>query len=947
MYAFRRHLVFICLRWVLILVIALTGIGTANRLTQAQDSAPVAAQSAPVPPETHLSNASRLSTMQPSENARQQLAPKSVRRINAPSGFPPLENISKISTNGFQTCALVNPGAVKCWGSNSDGQLGNNDTLDSSVPVDVSGLQSGIIAVATGYYHACALTSAGAVKCWGSNSGGQLGNSSVVSSNVPVDVSGLSSGVVAISAGGSFTCARTNFGAAKCWGYNNVGQLGNNDTVSSSVPVNVVGLGSGVSAISLGYAHACALTNIGAIKCWGSNTYGQLGDNSTTTSGVPVDVFGLSSNMSEISVGAFHTCARTSTGALKCWGYNGSGQLGNNSTANSSVPADVNGMGSGVIAIANGGYHVCALINTGAVKCWGYNLYGQLGNNSTTNSSVAVDVNGLGSGSGISAITTGLYQSCALTNNSTAKCWGGNAQGQLGIGTAASSFDPVNVSGLGSAMRAVTTGAFHACALSDAGVVRCWGRNVEGELGNTSTENSTIPVDVSGLGSGASAISAGGYHSCGLTNSGVAQCWGYNYYGQLGNTSTTNSSLPVDVSGLGSAATAIASGTYHTCALASGSAAKCWGYNGDGELGNGGTTSSTIPVNVSGLGSGVSAIATRAYHTCALIAGGVAKCWGYNGYGELGNGGVTSSPVPVNVSGLGAGLTGITVGGYHTCALTSSGAVKCWGRNTEGQLGSSSTVSSSVPVDVTGLSSGVTQITAGDYHTCAVTSVGAAKCWGWNGEGQLGNGNTISSSVPVDVTDLQTGVSAISAGYAYTCVRTQTGAIKCWGAGDFGQLGDGSAWKATPVDVVANNTAVPGITYLPLAYARYPVYFDGPLEQEPNDTPAMANGPIRLNTVYNGQANDQSDYYYFNLTTNGTVIVTLNGHNAEDAKCNQQPCLQLHLRDSANTLLTYDFQKPYQIISPNLTAGLYYVRIFDASGAHNLSNLYSLSVSAP
>jgi alpha-tubulin suppressor-like RCC1 family protein len=221
-----------------------------------------------------------------------------------------------------------------------NGTLGNNGTAQSDVPVDVVGLTSGVQAISAGSTHTCALTSTGGVKCWGSDMYGQLGNNSTLDTHVPVDVVGLTSGVQAVSASGGYTCALTAAGGVKCWGYNGNGVLGNNGTAQSNVPVDVVGLTSGVQAVS-GYDHTCALTAAGGVKCWGYNWYGQLGDNGTAESDVPVDVVGLTSGVQAVGAGNGYTCALTAAGGVKCWGYNGNGVLGNGTTTNSTVPVDV------------------------------------------------------------------------------------------------------------------------------------------------------------------------------------------------------------------------------------------------------------------------------------------------------------------------------------------------------------------------------------------------------------------------------------------------------------------------------------------------------------------------------------------------------------------------------------------------------------------------------
>ena len=243
-------------------------------------------------------------------------------------------------------------------------------------------------------------------------------------------------------------------------------------------------------------------------------------------------------------------------------------------------------------------------------------------------------------------------------------------------------------------------------------------------------------------------VSSGGEHACALVSGGVAQCWGENYFGALGNGTKRDSSVPVTVRGIADA-TQISSGYYHTCALLPGGAVKCWGLNGEGELGDGTTEDSKVPVDVSGITGATRISADGGWHTCALLPGGAVKCWGNNDYGQLGNGSWASSSVPVDVSAI-ADATQVSVGGRHTCALVSGGAVKCWGHNGSGELGDGTWTDSSTPVRASGIT-GATQISAGVAHTCALVSGSDVTCWGLNRRGQLGNGTTTDSSIPVDV----------------------------------------------------------------------------------------------------------------------------------------------------------------------------------------------------
>ncbi len=349
-----------------------------------------------------------------------------------------------------------------------------------------------------------------------------------------------------------------------------------------------------------------------------------------------------------ITAGGDHTCAILSGGNVACWGRNNYGQLGNGTTTGSSVPVLVSGI-SGVTAIAAGGSHTCAIVAGGDVVCWGFNDAGELGNGTTSGLSPNPTPVAVSAITGATAIAAGLQDTCAVLGDGSIDCWGYNGQGELGNGTFTGSSTPVAVNGVTAATQ-IAVGGDHTCALLLDGSVDCWGNNGNGQLGDGQSNNvSAIPVQVSGL-AGATAMSAGAYHSCALVAGGV-ECWGSNIDGELGNETLTDSSTPVSVAVI-TGATAIAAGGDHTCALASGGV-ECWGSNVAGELGNGTTTYSSTPVPVSGI-TGVGAIASGDYHSCGLVPGGGVECWGSNGYGTLGNGWTTDSSTPVAVTGLSA-----------------------------------------------------------------------------------------------------------------------------------------------------------------------------------------------------------------------------------------------------------------------------------------------------
>ncbi len=721
----------------------------------------------------------------------------SVTRSDSTSNL--LAGILAIAAGPDHTCALTIEGGVKCWGANSSGQLGNDTTTSRWVPVDVIGLSSGVQAIAAGSRYTCALTTGDAVKCWGANWAGQLGDGTNSDRWTPIDVIGLSSDVQAIAAGSRHTCALSTSGAVKCWGDNSSGQLGDGSTTSPVLPVDVSGLDSNVQAIAAGASHTCALTVGGAVKCWGDNAAGQLGDGTTDGRLTPVDVSGLSNGVQAVTVGDSHTCASVTGGTVKCWGSNGSGRLGDGTTTDHATPVDVSGLND-VQAIVAGADHTCALTTGGAVKCWGANWAGQLGDGATADQWTPIDANGVNSD--MQAIAAGAAHTCALTTGGGVKCWGWNRSGQLGNGMTEDRWIPVDVSGLSSGVQAIAAGAGHNCALTAGGGVECWGWNEYGQLGDGTTIYQRGPAGVDGMTSGIEAIAAGGRYTCALTASGGVKCWGANELGQVGDGTTTDRWTPVNVSGLSSGVQAIAAGGRHTCALTLSGGVKCWGVNDAGQLGDGSTTNRLTPVNVSGLSNSIQAIAAGTNHTCALTIGGGVKCWGQNSAGQLGDGTSINRSTPVDVSGLTAGVQAIAAGAFHTCVLTTGGTVKCWGANWAGQLGDGTTSYHWTPADVSGLPSDVTGIIAGFDHSCALAA-NAVKCWGQNNSGQVGDGTIVNRLTPVNVSGMSTSIQALGAGERHTCALTTDGRVKCWGWNVVGQLGIDSDW--TPADVIVGS----------------------------------------------------------------------------------------------------------------------------------------------
>jgi alpha-tubulin suppressor-like RCC1 family protein len=336
---------------------------------------------------------------------------------------------------------------------------------------------------------------------------------------------------VVIEARSAHTCVVTAPGGVRCWGNNQFGYLGDGTTTTRDIPTSVVGLDSGVVDVAVGDEHACALTDEGIVKCWGRNTYGEVGDGTTRMRLTPVRVVGLPRGVQDISAGFGFTCAITAFQTVKCWGRNDAGQLGTDAVLASRSPVLVEGVTSTPIELASGTFHGCAVLDTGDLECWGGNKEGQLGTGDTVNrfeaTKVALD-------NPVSVVAGGVWHTCAISDG-LPWCWGANSNGQLGDGTTDQRLSPVPVTGGLSGVTDIATGQGHTCAVDGAGAAWCWGFDYSGVLGSGKYESiQPNPVPVYSLGEGVADIAVGDGHSCAVKVSGFTACWGSSSWSALG-----------------------------------------------------------------------------------------------------------------------------------------------------------------------------------------------------------------------------------------------------------------------------------------------------------------------------------------------------------------------------------------------------------------------------
>ncbi|MBL7256748.1 RCC1 domain-containing protein [Paractinoplanes lichenicola] len=599
-----------------------------------------------------------------------------------------------VATGSNHTCGIQTDSTLWCWGANAYGQLAQDPTATptSRVPVQVTfpGL-TGWATVSAGTEFTCATRTDGTLYCWGRNGQGQLGIGLTVPnpSSVPLAVSG--SGWTSVALGSQHACGLQGT-VLSCWGNGGSNRLGQANSTSYPSPATVAG---SWATLAVGQDHACGITLTGQLYCWGAGGNGRLGRGTTnsTTNG-PVPIGGAGDTWRSIAAGQAHTCGTQTDNSLYCWGTNTYGQVGDGTVTDQLSPVKIGASVWSAVAPGEIAAMTCAIRTDGTLWCWG-----------TTGLPLFKPLR-IGTGTTWHQAAAGDQFVCAVRDAGALYCFGQQNAGRLGAGDTANHFGPTPVTTTaGTAFSQVTAGQYHACAVGADTTLWCWGSATYGQTGQGNSTQQNGPAQVTSPATGWTSVSAGALFSCGIRADTTMYCWGNNVFGELAQGATsTPQSTPVPVTT--PAATGwvqVSAGFQHACALRTDTKVYCWGSNGSGRLGFGTSAAALVPTVISGPG-GYLTIGIATDHSCGIRDNGTLWCWGTGANGRLGVGSTADKYLPTQVTGSSAWRR-IGGGNPNTCGVRADNAVWCWGGNARGQLGLGSAYgdqTSPVPLGLSG-----------------------------------------------------------------------------------------------------------------------------------------------------------------------------------------------------------------------------------------------------
>jgi alpha-tubulin suppressor-like RCC1 family protein len=704
-----------------------------------------------------------------------------LKRVPEPPPVKTPDPGGRVAAGYLYTCSLHDDGTAWCWGRNLENEIQPAFAASVTTPQQIGTATWQSIASVS--LATCGVQPDQSAWCWGT-----LPASGFTADVEPVPIE-VDPGPIQRMYPGTFTtCELDAAGELSCRGNNRYGGLGDGTTTDRDTFAPIAEPGPW-QTVAQGWSHACAIKVDGSLWCWGDNGAGQLALPDPGPAVTPTRVG--SELWSDVAAALDSTCAITQDGHLRCWGANSFGQLGNGTTTAASLPTPVIVDGQDrdgwVHVRASWNDSICAVRDDDSLWCWGRSNHGESGVDAAKVVATPTQVPGAWS-----EIAVGYAHSCGRRSDGTVWCFGSDGFGELGDG-GTSVATPTPVPGMWSSVAVRDT---HTCAIDASKQLWCAGQNDFGELGVGTQDAHQDPVEVS---AGWTIVDTGDNTTCGVqtgTTQSSGYCWGRNDRAQLGVGDTAARTSPVLVGMLGANPTAGAT-TSQACALISGYI-WCWGPNDRGQVGDGTMVQRTMPVLI----AGGTSVDVGEIHSCGINGVNQVTCWGGGSIkaggtmvpaGTLGQGSDTTDHLdPVVVAGT-ASTVSLSVGWYDSCAIDNTGHARCWGLNSNGELGlGDSMVHTSASI----LPNTWSSISLGRTHGCGIRTDKSLWCWGANERGQRGDPS--ATAAPNQVMAGHSWAQ-VAAGQSYTCAIDTAGGLYCWGANDDGQLANGAAWRAAPV----------------------------------------------------------------------------------------------------------------------------------------------------